>query len=109
MLRIHLFSIFTIKTSRALNRDDTDKCTLTITYSVRNRRIYPLATKSYNERLPCRYCPLNNSFQVYLLFRDVTFSFHLTDCVFILVFHYYVLDDCCVLTCVSFLFMLLTL
>jgi len=36
MLRIHLFSIFTIKTPRALAAltplgEDTDKCTLTIT------------------------------------------------------------------------------
>jgi len=36
MLRIHLFSIFTIKTSQAralrpLNREDTDKCALTNT------------------------------------------------------------------------------
>ena len=28
MLRIHSFSIFTINTPRALNREDTDKCTL---------------------------------------------------------------------------------
>jgi len=33
MLKIHLFSIFTIKTPWALNREDTDKCTLSITYS----------------------------------------------------------------------------
>ena len=41
MLRIHAFTIFTIKTPRALavhallrplNRKDTDKCTLTIAY-----------------------------------------------------------------------------
>ena len=32
MLRIHVFSIFTIKTPRALNHKDMDKCTLTITF-----------------------------------------------------------------------------
>jgi len=32
MLRIHLFSIFTIKMTRALTREDTDKCTRNITY-----------------------------------------------------------------------------
>jgi len=31
MLKIHLFSIFTIKTQWALTREDTDTCTLTIT------------------------------------------------------------------------------
>jgi len=31
MLRIHLFSIFTIKTPQALKREDTDKYTLAIT------------------------------------------------------------------------------
>ena len=31
MLRIHLFSIFTNKTPQALNHEDADKCTLTIT------------------------------------------------------------------------------
>ena len=32
MLRIHVFSIFTITTPRALNHEDIDNCTLTITY-----------------------------------------------------------------------------
>jgi len=31
MLRIHLFSIFIIKTPQTLNLEDTDKCTLIIT------------------------------------------------------------------------------
>jgi len=33
MLKIHLFSIFTINTLRALNSEDTDRCTLTCTCS----------------------------------------------------------------------------
>ena len=32
MLRIHLFSIFTIKTPRTLNRACADKCTQPISY-----------------------------------------------------------------------------
>ena len=39
MLRIHLFSIFTIKTPRTLNREDTDTCTLTITYIQTHNRL----------------------------------------------------------------------
>ena len=41
MLRIHLFSIFTIKTPRALNREDTDKCTPTKTSPCTRIRISP--------------------------------------------------------------------
>ena len=40
MLRIHLFSIFTIKTPRALNHEDTDKCTPSITSRVSYRLFY---------------------------------------------------------------------
>ena len=32
MLRIYLFSIFTLRMPRALNGEYTDRCTLTITY-----------------------------------------------------------------------------
>ena len=41
MLRIHLFSIFTIKTPQALNREDTDKCTPTKTSPCTRIRISP--------------------------------------------------------------------
>jgi len=40
MLRINLFSIFTIKTPRALDRDDPDKCTLSIISRVLYRLFY---------------------------------------------------------------------
>jgi len=44
MLRIYLFSIFTIKMPQALNREDADKCTLTIT-NLRNLQITILYMK----------------------------------------------------------------
>ena len=45
MLRIHLFRIFTIKTSRSRPRENTDKCTLTMKKCVTMKKCAMLVNK----------------------------------------------------------------